>query len=259
MAKKTSSQEIIKLELNPNKKMFFASDLHLGVKAAKGIEKIFVDWLNKIESDCQYLFLCGDIFDFWFEYRHTAPKGYVRLLGKLAQMADSGIQIFYFTGNHDMWMFDYLEKEIGLKIFKKHQRFSIGEKIIEVGHGDGLGPGDKKYKFLKKIFACKFNQWLFARIHPNLAFAIAKYFSNKSRIANNKKDEEYLGDDKEFLVQYIKNTPEKNRADIYIFGHRHLPIEMKIGNSKYINLGEWLNYQTYATFDGNIKLNSNKK
>ncbi|MPM16809.1 UDP-2,3-diacylglucosamine hydrolase [bioreactor metagenome] len=254
MARQSVPQKATALDLSPGKKIYFASDLHLGIPASRDVERAFVQWLNLIENDCQYLFLCGDLFDFWFEYRHVAPRGHVRLLGKLAQMADSGIQIFAFTGNHDMWMFGYLEQEIGLKLFREPQRFLVNGKTIEVGHGDGLGPGDKKYKFVKRMFACRFNQWLFARLHPNFSFGLARWLSRKSRIANGAADETYNGDDKEFLVQYIQNTPAEQRADIYVFGHRHLPLDMKIGDAHYINLGEWVHYRTYGVFDGEMKL-----
>ncbi len=247
-------EEPISLKPENGKKLYFASDLHLGIPASKEVEKAFVQWLNEIESDCAYLFLCGDLFDFWFEYRHVAPRGHVRMLGKLAQMADSGIQIFAFTGNHDMWMFGYLEQEIGLKLYRRPQRFTWMGKTIEVGHGDGLGPGDVKYKFIKRLFSCRINQWIFARLHPNFSFGLARWLSRKSRIANGSNDEKYKGDQKEYLVQYIQNTPADDQADIYVFGHRHLPLDMKIGNAHYINLGEWVHHKTFAIFDGTITL-----
>lgn len=254
MAHKTQSETGIKLQLKKGKKIYFASDLHLGIPGSKQVEYFFVSWLESIRIDCQYLFLVGDIFDFWFEYKHVVPRGHVRLLGKLAELADSGIEIYCFTGNHDMWMFGYLEQEIGVKLYRKPQRFLVAEKTIEVGHGDGLGPGDRGYKFIKSVFSCRFSQWLFARLHPNFAFGIAHYFSRRSRIANGDNDEVFKGDEKEYLVQYILKTQKNERADIYIFGHRHLPLNMKIENSHYINLGEWVHHKTYAIFDGEVQL-----
>lgn len=192
----------------------------------------------------------GDVFDFWFEYKHVVPKGFVRLLGKLAELNDAGINLHYFTGNHDMWTFDYLPKEIGVTLYRTEiERTIYGKKFI-IGHGDGLGPGDHGYKFIKKVFANKFCQWLFARLHPNAGIALANYWSRRSRAATGSFDEKYLGDDKEFLVQHIKEHLKTNPADFFIYGHRHLPIDMKIENSRYINLGDWITYFTYAVWDG---------
>lgn len=237
-----------------NQKIFFASDFHLGVpdyESSLAREKKVVAWLDKIKGEAAEIYLVGDIFDFWFEYRHTAPKGFIRLLGKITELTDSGIPVHVFTGNHDMWMFDYLEKETGVIIHRAPVEKTYGGKIFFIGHGDGLGPGDTRYKFLKKFFASKLCQWLFARIHPNLAFGIANYFSRRSRIATGNSDSNYLGDDKEWLVVFCKEMLAEKHIDYFIFGHRHLPIELELEkNSKYINLGEWVNYFTYAEFDG---------
>jgi UDP-2,3-diacylglucosamine hydrolase len=235
-------------------RIYFASDLHLGVpNREKSLEreKLFVKWLDEIKKDATAIFLVGDVFDFWFEYKKAVPKGYVRLLGKLADIRDAGIDIHFFTGNHDMWVFDYLEKEIDLKIYRESQEFIFNNKTFFIGHGDGLGPKDKGYKFLKKIFSNKLCQWLFARIHPNLGISIAEYWSKKSRIANGQKDETFHGDN-EWLTQFCKETLKTKKIDYFIFGHRHLPLEIDLGNdSHYINLGEWVNYNSYAVFDGN--------
>ena len=235
-------------------RIYFASDLHLGVpNREKSLEreKLFVKWLDEIKKDATAIFLVGDVFDFWFEYKKAVPKGYVRLLGKLADIRDAGIDIHFFTGNHDMWVFDYLEKEIDLKIYREPQEFIFNNKTFFIGHGDGLGPKDKGYKFLKKIFSNKLCQWLFARIHPNLGISIAEYWSKKSRIANGQKDETFHGDN-EWLTQFCKETLKTKKVDYFIFGHRHLPLEIDLGNdSHYINLGEWVNYNSYAVFDGN--------
>ena len=234
-------------------RIYFASDLHLGVpNREKSLEreKLFVKWLDEIKKDATAIFLVGDVFDFWFEYKKAVPKGYVRLLGKLAEIRDAGIDIHFFTGNHDMWVFDYLEKEIDLKIYREPQEFIFNNKTFFIGHGDGLGPKDKGYKFLKKIFSNKLCQWLFARIHPNLGISIAEYWSKKSRIANGQKDETFHGDN-EWLTQFCKETLKTKKVDYFIFGHRHLPLEIDLGQgSYYINLGEWVNYNSYAVFDG---------
>lgn len=242
------------MNLNPGKKVYFISDFHLGVpdyeKSREREDKI-VRWLTSIENDVQILYLMGDVFDYWFEYKHAVPKGYIRLLGKLAQMADSGVEIHYFTGNHDMWVFDYLPLEIGMQIHRAPITKEYNGKKFFLGHGDGLGPGDHGYKFIKRVFANPIAQWLFARIHPNTGIGMMKYFSKSSRIATGNSDEIYLGDDKEWLIIFSKEILEKEHFDYFIFGHRHLPLDKQVGpKSRYINLGEWLNHQTYAVFDG---------
>ena len=234
-------------------KIYFASDLHLGVpNKEKSLERerLFVQWLNEIKADAEAIFLVGDIFDFWFEYKKAVPKGYVRLLGKLAEISDSGIPIHIFTGNHDMWLFDYLEEEINATIYREPIEVSLKGKRFFIGHGDGLGPGDKGYKIIKNIFENKICQWLFERIHPNLGISIAEYWSKKSRIANGQKDETYHGE-KEWLTQFCKEKKKTIEVDYFVFGHRHLPLEEDLGdNTSYINLGEWVNYNSYAVFDG---------
>jgi UDP-2,3-diacylglucosamine hydrolase len=160
--------------------------------------------------------------------------------------------VHLFTGNHDMWLFDYLPKETGVVLHHAPIERTYGGKLFLIGHGDGLGPGDARYKLLKKFFANKLCQWLYARLHPNFAFALATWLSKRSRIATGKSDSQYLGDEKEWLVQYCKEQLKLKQYDYFVFGHRHLPIEVKVGESStYINLGEWVNYCTYAEFDGN--------
>lgn len=237
-----------------NGKVYFISDAHLGVPdflSSLEREKKLVKWLTQIEKDADYLFLLGDIFDFWFEYKSVIPRGYARLMGKLAELSDKGIQIYFFTGNHDMWVRDYFNKELGIKIFKKPEIFIINGLKAFVGHGDGLGPRDVGYKILKRIFECKTNQWLFARLHPNFSFWLAQYFSRQSRAANAFNDEIYHGDDKEFLILYIKEAIKKENFDYFIFGHRHLALEMEIDKqTKYINTGDWIRLFSYAETDG---------
>lgn len=236
------------------KKIYFISDFHLGVPDAKKSrerELRIVRWLDTVKKDASEIYLLGDVFDFWFEYRHAIPKGFIRLQGKLAELADAGIKLHYFTGNHDMWVFDYLPSEIGMELYRKPVIRTIDGKQFYIGHGDGLGPGDHKYKFIKKIFASKACQWLFARIHPNTGIALANYWSRKSRIATGNYDEQYKGDDKEYLVVFAREELKKQHIDYFIFGHRHLVIDKMIGNhSRYINLGDWIKYNTYANWDG---------
>ena len=235
-------------------KIYFISDFHLGVPGyEKSLEreKKIVKWLEMARKDAAEIYILGDIFDFWFEYKHAIPKGFIRLQGKLAELADEGIKLHYFTGNHDMWVFDYLPKEIGMTLYRKPVQREMNGKKFFIGHGDALGPGDHGYKFIKKIFANKFCQWLFARIHPNLGIGIANYWSRKSRYATGDHDEKYLGDDKEYLVVFANEVLKKEYFDYFIFGHRHLPLDIKVGEkSRYINLGDWIKYFTYAEFDG---------
>jgi UDP-2,3-diacylglucosamine hydrolase len=244
----------LKIELPLDKKIYFASDFHLGVpdyERSLMREKRIISWLDSIKHDAHSIYLLGDIFDFWFEYKYTIPKGYIRLLGKLAELRDSGIPIFFFTGNHDMWMFDYFPKELNIPIYRQPLTLTVGTQTLMIGHGDGLGPGDNFYKFLKRIFASKICQWFFARIHPNLGMAIANAWSRKSRITNLKKEEKFEGEEGEFLWHYCRGLEQKHHHDFYIFGHRHLPLTLKVNDqSIYINLGEWVNFNTYGVYDG---------
>jgi len=238
----------------PGKKVYFASDFHLGVPdyaSSLAREKKIVRWLDSIRNDCEELYLLGDVFDFWFEYKTVVPRGFVRLLGKLAEFTDAGIPVHYFTGNHDMWTFDYLTKELNVKLYRAPIEATYNGKQFYIGHGDGLGPGDRGYKFIKRIFASPVCQWLFARLHPNLGVGIANYFSGKSRIATGTTDETYHGEEKEWLVIHAKEILRKKHFDYFVFGHRHLPLDIAVSNNtRYINLGDWVQYNTYAVFDG---------
>jgi UDP-2,3-diacylglucosamine hydrolase len=234
-------------------KLYFASDFHLGAGAYathRERETRLVRWLDMVKADAAEVFLMGDVFDFWFEYKTVVPKGYIRFLGKLAEMADAGIKIYFFKGNHDMWMFDYFEKELGATIISDEMEIERGGKKFYLHHGDGLGPGDTFYKFLKKFFRSGFCQWLFARIHPNLGVGIANYWSGRSRLGNIKHKDKKTGQ-QEWLVTYSKELLTTHFYDYLIFGHRHLPLDIQLNDkSRYINLGEWVNYNTYAVFDG---------
>lgn len=235
------------------KNLYFASDFHLGApNAAASLEreKKIVRWLNKIAHDAKAIYLVGDIFDFWFEYKQVIPKGFIRLQGKLAELSDLGIEIHFFTGNHDMWMFDYFPKELGVKLYREPITFTYANTKFFVGHGDGLGPGDQGYKFIKKVFASKLCQWLFARLHPNFGIAVANFWSRRSRKVSGDSDEKFLGEDQEWLAIYAKEILKKEHFDYFIFGHRHLPLEIQLNEeSKYINLGEWMKNCTYLVFD----------
>lgn len=231
-------------------KIYFASDFHLGApnhQQSIQREKKIVRWLNIIEEEAKALYLLGDIFDFWFEYKKVVPRGFTRLLGKLAQMADNGIEIYFFTGNHDLWTSDYLENEIGLTVYHTPQKIEYKGKTFFLGHGDGLGPSDKGFKVLKKIFTNRFCQSLFACIHPNIGVKLAHYWSKKSRDPSGTP---FLGKDNEWLILYAKEKLKEDHIDYFIFGHRHLPLDIQLNStSRYINLGDWMSHYSFAVFD----------
>lgn len=235
-------------------KLYFASDFHLGTGnyiKAREREARLVRWLDSIKDDASEIFLMGDVFDFWFEYKTVVPKGYVRFLGKLAELSDAGVKLYFFKGNHDMWMFDYFEKEIGATIISDELVIERGGKKFYLHHGDGLGPGDTFYKILKKIFRSRLCQWLFARIHPNLGVGIANYWSSHSRLANEKKADPKPGQ-QEWLPIFCREELSREFYDYMVFGHRHIPAELALTKeSCYINLGEWFFSNSYAVFDGN--------
>jgi len=198
--------------------------------------------------------LVGDLFDFWFEYKKTIPRGFSRFFGKLAEISDSGIPLIIFTGNHDMWMYGYFEEELKAKVIYDPIQMTLNDTKVYIGHGDGLGPGDKGYKFLKKIFRNRFFQWCFSWLHPNVGIGLADYWSRRSRAQANDTEQTFLGDH-EWLWNYAKEIEQQEHHDAYIFGHRHLPLELEVGtNSRYYKLGEWLSVCTYLEYDGQCTL-----
>ncbi len=239
-----------------SKKTFFASDFHLGVNARHNSldrEKKIVKWLHQVAPEADAIYLVGDLFEFWHEYQFVVPRGYVRLLGTLAELSDNGIPIHAFTGNHDLWMQNYFELELGIPVFRKPIQINIQGKSFFIGHGDGLGPGDTGYKWMKKAFTNPICQWAFRQLHPDLGARIAHYASGKSRAATPAAEQNWLGEEKEWLYQYCLRKNESNIIpDYFIFGHRHLPIDWQMPHSKsrYINLGEWMWAYSYAVFDG---------
>ena len=242
------------IDIPAGKKVYFASDNHLGApsfKASLPREKKFVAWLDTIKSDAAALFLLGDLFDFWMEYKTVVPKGFTRTLGKLAELSDAGIPIYYFVGNHDLWMNGYFEEELNIPVFHRPQQFTINGKFFFIGHGDGLGPQDKGYKRMKKVFTNPVAQWFFRWLHPDWGVRLAQYFSVKNKLISGDDDIKFLGEENEWLVQYAKRKLEDRHFDYFLFGHRHLPLNIDLnGKSTYINLGDWISYFTYAVFDG---------
>ncbi len=236
------------------KKIYFASDNHLGApnkEASLPREKKFVAWLDEIKHDAAAIFLLGDLFDFWFEYKTVVPKGFVRTLGKLAEISDSGIPIYFFVGNHDLWMNGYFENELNIPVYHKPQEFTFNNTSFFIAHGDGLGPYDKGYKRMKKVFTNPVFKWFFKWLHPDIGVRIAQYMSVKNKLISGEHDATYLGEDKEWLILYSKSKLKDSHHDYFIYGHRHLPMEVPLeNNSKYVNLGDWIDYYTYGVFDG---------
>lgn len=242
------------MQIPEGKQIYFASDNHLGAPTHEESlirEKKFVAFLDEAKKDAAAIFLLGDLFDFWFEYKEVVPKGFTRTLGKLAEIADSGIPIFFFVGNHDLWMNDYFQKELGIEVFHKPQEFIYNEKRFLIGHGDGLGPGDLGYKRMKKVFTNPFSKWLYRWLHPDIGVRLAKHLSVKNKLISGDEDAKFLGEDNEWLALYAKRKLEEKHFDYFIFGHRHLPMKIEIGqNSVYHNLGDWIVHYTYGVFDG---------
>ena len=244
---------MIKINTEPGKKIYFASDQHLGapsIKVSFPREQKFIRWLNQVKEDATAIFLLGDLFDFWFEYKTVVPKGFVRVLGKLAEIRDSGVSIYFFVGNHDLWMRDYLETELNIPIYREPKQFLLNGKKFLIGHGDGLGPGDKGYKLMKKIFTFKPFQWIFRWLHPDLGLKLGQYLSVKNKLISGDDDVLFLGEEKEFLIIYCKEKLAQKHYDYFVFGHRHLPIEHQLSkDSTYINIGDWVHYYTYGFFE----------
>ncbi|HLV63808.1 UDP-2,3-diacylglucosamine diphosphatase [Galbibacter sp.] len=242
------------MQIPKGKKVYFASDNHLGAPTQKQSlvrEKKFVRWLDTVSKDAAVIFLLGDLFDFWFEYKTVVPKGFTRTLGKLAELSDAGIPIYYFVGNHDLWMNGYFQQELNIEVFHQPKEFQFNDKTFFIGHGDGLGPGDKGYKRMKKLFTNPVAKWFFKWLHPDLGVRLAQYLSVKNKLISGDEDVTFLGEDKEWLVQYAKRKLEQKHRDYFVFGHRHLPLEIALGDqSHYINLGDWIQYYTYGVFDG---------
>jgi len=237
-----------------SKSVFFASDFHLGLdthETSQQRELRIISWMDSILDKCEQLFLLGDLFDYWFEYDTVVPKGYFRFFAKISEFTARGIPVHVFTGNHDMWLFDYMEKELRVIMYRKVLEIYINDFKFVLGHGDGLGPGDHGYKFIKKVFSSRINQWLYAKIHPDWGIKLMRYFSKKSRDSQ-EHNNQFLGKEKEWLVQYCESYLNTNKADFFIFGHRHFPIDYTLSNnhSRYINAGDWIDHNSYVEFNG---------
>lgn len=241
--------------LSEGKKIYFLSDVHLGAPVMtnnREREMRLVDWLEGIREDCDTLFLLGDIFDFWFEYKRSVPKGYVRFLAKICEFTDQGIPVHFFTGNHDIWAFDYLPNECGVILHTHNEIFRMGGKRFLIGHGDALNPKDKGYLFLYRTFHNRFLQRCFRWIHPDLGILIAQKWSSHSRLENGRIEaDSFRGEEQEEIVRFCRQTLMTEHFDYFIFGHRHLPIDLPLASgSRYINTGDWITYFSFATYDG---------
>ncbi len=238
-----------------NKKIYFVSDAHLGTpNHAESLvrEKSLVHLLDQMQEQAEEIYIVGDLFDFWFEYGKVIPKGFTRILGKLAELSDAGIPVHFFTGNHDVWMKDYFKKELNIPVYHESVVKNLKGKKFYIAHGDGLGPGDHGYKFLKAIFRNRFCQFLFRWLHPDIGISIADYWSKRSRyVSPGGEIEPWKGDDKEWLVLHSRSILERDHFDYFIYGHRHMPMDILLSEkSHYINLGDWITCFTYAEFDG---------
>ena len=245
---------MIDIKLNPSKRIYFCSDNHLGSpnrNLSLEREKIFITWLDQIKKDAQAIFFLGDLFDFWFEYKKVVPKGFTRLFGKLAELSDSGVDLFFFVGNHDCWIGNYFEDELGINVFHKKVDLNIDNYNILIGHGDGLGPGDNKYKFLKLLFRNPILKKLFSFIHPDIGISLGSFLSQKNKILSGN-EKVFESEDKEMLFSYCKDVLKTKYYHFFIFGHRHIPLELDLGNnSKYFNTGDWITHFSYLVYDGN--------
>ena len=239
--------------------IYFASDFHFGIPDKKGSrerEKIFVKWLDSIKTDATALYLMGDLFDFWFEFTTVVPKGYIRLLGKLAEFTDSGIEVHLFKGNHDLWAFHYLEDEVGVKLHRRPEIIEILGKKFFLAHGDGLGPGDHGYKLMKKVFECRLNQWLYRWMHPDLGTRLGSYASKRSRLTkllqgNGVEKRKYTPDQEPMVVFSREKAAADPSIDYFVFGHIHFPDKIKVSEkAECLILGDWVTHYSYATFDG---------
>ena len=242
------------MQIFPPKKIYCLSDFHLGAPnraASLAREKRLVSFLDEIKGQAGEIFVVGDLFDFWYEYRTVVPKGYTRILGKLAELTDLGIPIHFFVGNHDMWMKGYFEQELNIAVYHEPRVFERNGKKILIGHGDGLGPGDHRYKFLKKVFRSRFCQAVFGLLPPAVGVGLAHFFSRRSRAATGQTEGRFLGEENEWLIAYCREILASEAMDFFIFGHRHLPIDFALdAGCRYINLGDWIQYDTYAVMDG---------
>ncbi len=231
--------------------VYFLSDAHLGTPdhdSSLVREKKLVAFLDEVKHTASDIYFLGDLFDFWFEYKHVVPRGFSRILGKMAELSDSGIRLHYFTGNHDIWLFNYLQKEIGLTLYRKPTGLTINGRHFLLAHGDGMDESDRTFRFLKRVFTNRILQWAFARLHPNFAFWIARGWSKHSRMIHGV--DPFLGKDEPVVKFALKHLSDQG-YDFIILGHRHVPVDYQLTeDTRLVILGDWMTHFTYAVFDG---------
>lgn len=243
----------MQVELKPSKKIYFASDFHFGIpdyKTTREREVRVCKWLDDIKTDAQQIYLLGDLFDSWMEYKRVVPKGSVRFFGKLAELSDAGIDLIIFTGNHDLWVTDYFEVELKAKVYHDPITCELGGKRFHLGHGDGLVKQEGIYKMMKAVFRHPVSRFIYRQLHPDLGLRLADFFS---RLGPKHKYEEQkmLPAEQEYQLIYANELLKTSHYDYFIFGHRHLPCTLKLNDSStFINLGDWISFDTYAVFDG---------
>jgi UDP-2,3-diacylglucosamine hydrolase len=245
------------------KKVYFLSDAHLGSRAiphGRTQERRLVNFLDSIKNKASAVYLLGDMFDFWYEFKMVVPKGYTRFLGKISELTDLGVEVHFFIGNHDIWVGDYLSKECGMIIHREPYTCEIYGKIFFMAHGDGLGDTDRKFKFLRAMFHSKFLQFMFSTIHPRWSVDLGLTWAKHSRLKReNGKEPPYMGEDKEYLVRYSKEYLKTHpNINYFIYGHRHIELNLMISHAAQILiLGDWITQFTYAEFDGDqLQLNN---
>ena len=236
-------------------KVYFVADLHLGadvLEHPKTTEKRFVRWLDTIRDEARSIYLLGDIFDFWFEYKKTVPRGFTRFLGKMAELQDAGTEIHFFTGNHDIWMFDYFQQELGVAVHTQPLRTTINGKIFYLAHGDGLGNSSRQFRFIRFLFHNRICQFLFARFPSRWGIGFAHWWSQRSKKKDLARPDEYKGEENEYLVLYAKKQIQEDPyIDYFIFGHRHILLDWMLNRKTRIMIvGDWMQHFSYAVFDG---------
>jgi UDP-2,3-diacylglucosamine hydrolase len=241
------------LLLKEKGKIYFASDFHLGLNAGEPPlirERKVVSWLNQVAADASEVWLLGDVFDFWWEYKLVVPRGFTRFLGTISFLTDSGITVHFFTGNHDMWVSDYLSKECGVIVHTEPLTININGKVFHLAHGEGLGSKSIAYKILLKIFHNKPLRVLYSALHPSLGVGFGLKWSLHSRLGKGI-SLEFLGEDKEDMIRYSRNLLAKEKIDYFIYGHRHLTMTFTLeSGAKVIYLGDWIKHCSYAVWDG---------
>ncbi len=239
-----------------NKNIYFLSDAHLGswaIDHARTQERRLVRFLDSIKTKAAAVYFLGDMFDFWDEFRYVVPKGYTRFLGKVSELTDMGVEVHFFTGNHDIWTYGYLEQECGMTVHTRPVTTEIYDKVFYLAHGDGLGDPDAKFRFLRRIFHSRTCQILFNALHPRWSMWLGLTWAKHSRLKRaDGKEPPYMGEDKEYLVRYAREYMQGHRdIDYFLFGHRHIELDLALSRkTRMMILGDWITQFTYAVFDG---------